>query len=395
MNLIIDSIMGSGKTTWAIHCMNNHPEKKFIFATPFLQEDARIKSGCPSLNFVEPEGTFSKLSDLKSLVASGNNIATTHALLKQWIPSDADIDHLRRWNYTLILDEALEVIAPVEGLNKGDVEVLKEGMIQVEPSSGRVNWIAENLPQRYQDIQRLAKAGRLYLCRDSQFLNVMPPRIFQAIPNMIVLTFLFEANHLHYYMRIHGLSWRKAYICDGALVFGEADLCAEKKRFVDLLNIYDGKLNDVGNEITALSASFWKSSRHREKQRQVLNHARSFLETLHRAKASQSMWSVFLGKNGAKTNVIKNYATSFVPFNEKATNKYRNRHYLAYLVNIFENPMVASWFGDRGAKVSSDLSALSMMLQWIWRSALRDGKPVYLYLPSKRMRSILTKWLEN
>ena len=94
MNLIIDSIMGSGKTTWAIRCMNNSPGRRFIFATPFLDEDRRIREGCPTLNFVEPDGTFSKLSDIRRLVAEGKNIATTHALLSQWIPTAKDADNL-------------------------------------------------------------------------------------------------------------------------------------------------------------------------------------------------------------------------------------------------------------------------------------------------------------
>ena len=97
MNLIIDSIMGSGKTTWAISHMNRNPRRKFIFVTPFLTEDARIKNGCPSLNFVEPDGTFSKLSDIRKLIAEGKNVATTHALLSQWIPTTNDEDNLRRW----------------------------------------------------------------------------------------------------------------------------------------------------------------------------------------------------------------------------------------------------------------------------------------------------------
>lgn len=38
MNLIIDSIMGSGKTTWAIHCMNNHPEKSLSSPRRFCKK---------------------------------------------------------------------------------------------------------------------------------------------------------------------------------------------------------------------------------------------------------------------------------------------------------------------------------------------------------------------
>ena len=181
MNLIIDSIMGSGKTTWAIRYMNHSPQRRFIFATPFLKEDTRIRTGCPSLNFVEPDGTFSKLSDLRKLVSDGKNIATTHALLGQWIPIARDVDNLRKWNYTLILDEALEVIQPIQQLNANDLNILRDSLVEIDAATNRVRWVGENYPQRYRDIEKLAQAGRLHICRDSQLLDVMPIEIFKAI----------------------------------------------------------------------------------------------------------------------------------------------------------------------------------------------------------------------
>jgi len=33
------------------------------------------------------------------------------------------------------------------------------------------------------------------------------------------------------------------------------------------------------------------------------------------------------------------------------------------------------------------------MIQWIWRSAIRDGKEIWVYIPSRRMRELLKKWL--
>ena len=40
-----------------------------------------------------------------------------------------------------------------------------------------------------------------------------------------------------------------------------------------------------------------------------------------------------------------------------------------------------------------DEYALSEMIQWIWRSAIRDGKEIWVYIPSRRMRELLKKWL--
>ena len=39
---ICDSIMGSGKTSAAINYINQHHDKRFIYITPYLDEDERI-----------------------------------------------------------------------------------------------------------------------------------------------------------------------------------------------------------------------------------------------------------------------------------------------------------------------------------------------------------------
>ena len=93
--------------------------------------------------------------------------------------------------------------------------------------------------------------------------------------------------------------------------------------------------------------------------------------------------------------MVKGFKTAFVPFNAKATNEYGDRTCLAYAVNVYENPMVLGWFYDHGQTVDCEVFALSAMLQWIWRSAIRNGLAVKLYLPSSRMRKILCAWLES
>ena len=42
-----------------------------------------------------------------------------------------------------------------------------------------------------------------------------------------------------------------------------------------------------------------------------------------------------------------------------------------------------------------NLYALSELLQWIWRSTIRDNKPVCIYIPSERMLNLLIDWLNN
>ena len=51
---VCDSIMGAGKSSAAITYINEHPGEKFIYITPYLDEAARIKKGCPGARFIEP-----------------------------------------------------------------------------------------------------------------------------------------------------------------------------------------------------------------------------------------------------------------------------------------------------------------------------------------------------
>lgn len=85
--------------------------------------------------------------------------------------------------------------------------------------------------------------------------------------------------------------------------------------------------------------------------------------------------------------------TNIWAINLRATNKYRDRIAVAYLVNIFMNPVVKNFFLDNGVEIEEDEYALSEMVQLIFRAAIRDSNPITVYVPSKRMRELLEDWL--
>ena len=50
----------------------------------------------------------------------------------------------------------------------------------------------------------------------------------------------------------------------------------------------------------------------------------------------------------------------------------------------------------RGVIVNQEGYALSEMIQWIWRSAIRnETDEIIVYVPSARMRTLLQAWLEE
>ena len=108
---------------------------------------------------------------------------------------------------------------------------------------------------------------------------------------------------------------------------------------------------------------------------------------------AERMWSTF--KCAQHKLKGKGYTKAFLVFNSKATNNYKSRTCLAYAVNIFMNVNDKLFYKKYGIDVNEDGYALSTMIQWIWRSAIREGKEINIYIPSKRMRTLLIDWINS
>ena len=78
----------------------------------------------------------------------------------------------------------------------------------------------------------------------------------------------------------------------------------------------------------------------------------------------------------------KGYWNSDTVFSLRATNEYADKTVLAYPVNIYANAGVVRFYQSLGQEFDNDNYALSIMIQWIWRSAIRNGQPISLYLPA-------------
>ena len=82
---IVDSIMGSGKTSYFIKKMNEDDENNYIYITPYLNEIKRIKQSVTTKRFYEPNNYGNgKQDNLHELIIKNKNIASTHALFKSF-----------------------------------------------------------------------------------------------------------------------------------------------------------------------------------------------------------------------------------------------------------------------------------------------------------------------
>lgn len=95
------------------------------------------------------------------------------------------------------------------------------------------------------------------------------------------------------------------------------------------------------------------------------------------------------------------YTTGFEACNCRATNKHMGRANIAYPINWFFHPAIGDFFKEKGVlteegvKQQEEFFALTNMLQFVFRSRIRNGESINLYLPSERMRKILHNWLDG
>lgn len=401
---VCDAIMGTGKSSAAINFMNEHKKDKFIYITPYLEEVERIKNSCPDLWFVEPSNKIEKYDYRKgehtaALIEQGRNIATTHQAFKSYTPEM--LDNIREQGYRLIIDENVDVLEKYDfhpddmriALNSGLVSKIGDMYYLVdEDYNGRF----------YRELVQFLKVRQLIQIEDSSgihlFYWLLPPELVTAFKDVIILTYIFEGQSLHHFLEMYGLPYDYIGIQkdeNGQYHFCECPGYTPEyvSKLKDMIHILDNdKLNAIGDDIHALSMSWFdKNCKNPEElKKNVYNCINNIWRD---APASEKMWGTY---NDCRNKVSgKGYTKSFIRFNMKATNQYRNKHYMIYLVNLFMNVSDKIFYNQHGIEVDDSLYALSIMVQWIWRSAIRDGDEIHLYIPSRRMRNLLTDWINK
>ncbi len=412
---VIDAIMGSGKTTWMIQEMKRMIEQQaidaldgssdapsFLYITPTLDEVTRIQNDCPEMGFVDPVPVNGrKLNHLKELLQEEENICTTHALFSM-INRDV-YDVIAKKRYVLVIDESLDCVEQFK-LGEGDKRILFENNIVFPDERKRLRWNHENLPDddhRFNDIRGLCDNGNLIQHRDGILIWEFPVDILQQFQEVYVLTYLFHGSHMRHYFDLYRIDYQMHSIAGGQLVeFSEVDEESIKSDLKDKINIVsDEKLNAIGtprDKKHPLSVSWFDRQRRRGDQDRTLHNLKRNTENFFRHHANtpskSNMWTTFRANKSSIQG--KAYTRGFVPINCKGTNDYIDKKSVAYLANIFVSPVLVRYFEEQDIPFDQDAFALNEMLQFVWRSQIRRGDPIDLYVPSQRMRELFLKWLE-
>lgn len=399
---VVDSIMGSGKTSWAIQHMNEaDSDRNFLYITPFLTEVQRVKDHVKTRNFVTPEvkgKARGKFQNLKQLILNERDVTSTHALFQN--ADDELIELIKAGNYTLILDEVMNVVEQYD-LNKDDIKLLiKNKMIFVDEKTGLIQWNDEGEIQdtAYNNIKNLAKSENLYFFENTVLFWTFPISVFEAFKEVYIMTYLFQCQQQKYYYDMYNVPY--SYKAVKKLPNGEYGLINhtskepyDKTLLKSLINIYEGKLNNIGDDTYAFSKSWFSKETNKHLIEKLKKNLITYFKNNAKTPTILNMWTCF--KDDIPKLKGKGYTKGFVANNARATNEFKEKESLAYAVNRFMNPYEKKFFISKGVEVDEDMYALSELIQWIWRSRIREGKAINLYIPSKRMRTIFQDYLES
>ena len=390
---IVDARMGRGKSSAAIRYMNRHKgTRRFLYITLYLNEVDRI---CEQCDFDQSDSDhMSKSAELKIHLKSGKNIAATHSLF--YLMDEEALELVRSQNYSLIIDESIQVIERLNVTDK-DFALIVEQLTDEE--DGVLHWRDKDYSGRFTDYKEMADANSL--CRlDNALLNIMNPSLLRSFDEVFMLTYLFDGQYQKAYLEFFGFEYRVVGVerdQDGYF-FSDTPDVPPPLDYRTLIHIVDNeKMNKPGDGQYALSKS-WFSRRGYDHVdiRALRNNLKRFFQSIPDGDANTRLWTTFKDDQNKLVDMRSGrFRKNFLQVGARATNEYKERTDIAYMVNRFIDPNLMKFFAERDIRLDADSFALAEMLQWIWRSAIRDGKAINLYIPSKRMRELLINWINN
>lgn len=402
--------MGSGKTSWAIQYMNEAPiSKRFIYITPFMSEIARVIDSIER-EFAQPEALKgeTKLESLQKLIGEGKDIVSTHALFKRINKELIELIEIQ--GYTLIIDEVIDILED-QKIPQDDLKVLLSArnsngdpIISVD-SKGFVKWNDDEYEEgNFKKIRNLANAGNLIMYNNTALYWLFPVAAFKGFEEVFVMTYLFQGQLQRYYFDMFDLQYSYHSV---AYSNGRYDLVnyiplGEENRdhLKNLIRIHYSKVSDKRdlNKIGSKRNSFSNSDLRRkmgvkEYRKMIKDNAYNFYRHKIGVSTEYVMWTTF--KDFKQKIQPTGLRDQFVEVTARATNNYADKSVCIYLANRYMNPVTKQFFISHDVSVDEDIFALSDLLQWIFRSRIRKGQPIDIYIPSIRMRNLLELYLND
>lgn len=400
---VVDSMMGTGKTTNILKWMDANPNNKYIYVSPLLSEvgeGCRVHKELKNVTLEIPNNVVSNKSDsLLSMLLAGDSIACTHSLyLSMREPHfKAILDN----EYIVVIDEEVDVIGGFDRYSSNDLKwLLQEGEIEISEVDGSVSWVGEREliknGHKYSDFLQYCDSNSLYSSRRSASIMVtqLPIKLFECAKQVIILTYLFDGNVLDCFLKLKGFEVKK---------FKGVEVTPSNMQEVrDLITVIPPTSKMEGY---SLSSSWWKEASSKQ-----INDVSNFIRTNARnydLKGRDVLWTApknrSVSSSGNK-NIVKpsgyivdatDGTSCYLSATTRATNEYDHKRAMFHCYNRFPLVSISSYLQDYGHPVDLEVFATSELVQWLWRGCIRRGEPMIVGIASKRMYGFFMNWLNE
>ena len=311
------------------------------------------------------------------------------------------------------MDEVTDVIEPLH-IKPMDLDVLLKEFVTIDDKQ-MVRWREDKMDYNadtgdaFLQVKHLCELKCLASYGNNFMIWMFPVQIFEAFRESYILTYMFHAQLQKYYYDYHNIQYKYLYIAGNNIKdyqFSEEPVVRTSSySYKELITIYnDEKLNMIGDAEYSLSKTWYERNKNNNLLKQLKNNTYNFFNNkpimynestkeVELSKSSNNLWTTF--KDYKTLLSGKGYTKGFVSSNMRATNEFRTRTAIAYLVNKYINPYIKGFFLSNNIQVYEDDYAVSEMLQFLWRSAIRNGKHITVYIPSRRMRQLLQDWINS
>jgi hypothetical protein len=439
---VIDALMGTGKSTWAIKrikddiSITGYANKRTIVVLPYNDEVDRYANALGnSLNVVAlgkeylegEKNSETKTSTFIDALKYADCIIITHSLFEDHINGEI-LELIREGEWHSIIDETISVFQEKKGIDKQDIQGF------VDDGIATVKVIGEGVSSNYAGVSKLVLNSMMYdsymeldrtetkrsiirLLRTRDFFMVdtdgskdfysfsMSPAWVDSFVSVTILTYLFKNTDMDYWLGIHGYTVEHLEllrVAEGGHITKRHSGTYSGKPFRDFIQIDkptggrsqvygDGCYDLSNNKMTRMSANS-------PQMVQMRQHLRSFKER-HDIGNEDFMFTCrkenrayYIDRN---RRLFKSFTgeQNWLAFNARGTNEWKDRHFIYYACNLFPFPAIEKTIQRHGYVYDKEQFALSAMLQFIWRSAIREGKKITVLFQSKRMRDLFETWL--
>ncbi|TNH39319.1 hypothetical protein [Paracoccus haeundaensis] len=399
---VLDSIMGSGKTTKIIDWMIANPQEKYLYVSPLLSEvEERIPVACRDaigFSFPVSDDETTKSKSFLELLRAGQNVSTTHTLFS--LMTKEHLKLIKDQGYILIVDEEVNMIENFS-TKYGDLDSLRAWeVIDVDQQNyGQVKVLKPTDSGSFKYLFDYAKTNSLFATKDNNNALVvqLPIELLLSAKKVIILTYKFKGSILSKFLDMNNLTY---------IPFTEFDMPDEKE-----LKAQIKKLLTIATtpSIDALSkrAGFLSTTWYNEGNARDFVALRSALASIYR-KHPKDTTLITCPKSAVDTRHSKSIHDNkyinpkvsgpkqgWLACHTRATNEFADKTVMIHAYDRYPNRNVDSYLTSWGHSIDRGNYALSEMIQWLWRGCIRNGEPMTVYILSDRMKNLLINWLNS